>query len=145
MRTRILRRAVLALALAGIVAAGLATDTLGRVQRMRPVLIKLEGYVEHAPADTPLVDTLTLGHGKRTRPFALKNLSVPTQPPSPGAVLAAVRPYPTNFMLRGSDATLAPFDHAAAGAGLVIRGQCRSGSFDLLVDRIEPLEPEKKK
>src|SRR5262249_17524983 len=127
MRTRILRRAVLALALAGIVAAGLATDTLGRVQRMRPVLIKLEGYVEHAPAATPLVDTLTLGHGKRTRPFALKNLSVPTQPPSPGAVLAAVRPYPTNFMLRGSDATLAPFDHAAAGAGLVIRGQWRPG------------------
>jgi hypothetical protein len=144
MRTPTLGRPLLALALAGIAAVGLATDAPGRARRTRPVVLELEGYVERAPDGTPLVATLTLGHGKRTRPFAVKKLSVPTQPPSPSQVLAAVRPYPTNFMLRGSDATLAPFDHATPGTGLVIRGHWPAGTFDLLVDRIAPLETEKK-
>ena len=144
MRTPTLGRPLLALALAGIAAVGLATDAPGRARRTRPVVLELEGYVERAPDGTPLVATLTLGHGKRTRPFAVKKLSVPTQPPSPSQVLAAVRPYPTNFMLRGPEATLAPFDHATAGAGLMIRGYLRAGSPDLMVERIEPLEAEKK-
>ena len=144
MMTGLHRRTLLALALAGIAATGLATDALGRVHRARPILLKLEGYIGHAPEGTRLVDTLTLGHGKRTRPFAVTNLSVQTPPPSSGQVLAAVRPYPTNFMLRGPEATLAPFDHATAGAGLMIRGYLRAGSPDLMVERIEPLEAEKK-
>ena len=143
MTTRVHRRTLLALALAGISATGLAPDAVGRVHRARPVLLKLEGYIEHAPEGTRLVDTLTLGHGKRTRQFAVTNLNVQTPPPSSGQVLAAVRPYPTNFMLRGPEATLAPFDHATAGAGLMIRGYWRGGS-DLMVERIEPLVAEKK-
>jgi len=137
MTVRIRRRALLALVLAAIAAPGVTA----RPRRVRPVRLKLEGYVEHAPADTPIVATLTLRHRERSRPFAVKKLTVLTPPPSAGDVLAAVRPYPTSFVLRGPDATLVRFNDAGAGAGLRILGYWRAGSFDLMVDRIDPLEP----
>ena len=66
----------------------------------------------------------------------------PRTMPLPGP--AAVRPYPTSFVLHGPDATLVRFNDAEAGAGLSILGYWRAGSFDLMVDRIDPLEPPKK-
>ncbi|TMA80304.1 MAG: DUF3313 domain-containing protein [Deltaproteobacteria bacterium] len=96
MTVRIRRRALLALVLAAIAAPGVTA----RPRRVRPIRLKLEGYVEHAPADTPIVATLTLRHRERSRPFAVKKLTVLTPPPSAGDVLAAVRPYPTSFVLQ---------------------------------------------
>lgn len=137
-------RTLPALFLAAILAPGMVTEAMARVRHARPVLLKLEGWVEHPPAESQVIATLTIRSGERSRPFALKELTVLTPGPTSGDVLAAVRPYRSSFVLRGPDATLVRFTKAAAGAGLRIRGYWRAGSFDLMVDRVEPLESERR-
>src|SRR5438128_12527725 len=94
MTVRIRRRALLALVLAAIAAPGVTA----RPRRVRPIRLKLEGYVEHAPADTPIVATLTLRHRERSRPFAVKKLTVLKPPPSAVDEHVTVRHYLTRFL-----------------------------------------------
>ena len=136
-------RTAVALAAAIIVLAGLTTGTeAGR--RGRPLLLKLEGFVDHAPAGTPTEADLKLRCGDQTRPLAVRMITVSPPLVTQADVLRAVRPYQTAFTLRGRDDVLRRFTKAAAGDGLTISGYWRAGQFDLMVDAIDPLELEKK-
>ena len=112
--------------------------------RGRPLLLTIEGFVDHAPAGATTDEDVKLRCGKQVRPFAVRKITVTPPLVTQADVLRAVRPYQQAFILRGKDDVLRHFTRAAASDGLAISGFWRAGQFDLMVDRIEPLEAEKK-
>jgi len=138
-----MRRFRTAVAVAAVVVAGLSTGADAR-RRGRPLLLTIEGYVEHAPPGATTAETLNIRSGKQARPFAVRKITVSPPLVTQADVLRALRPYREALTLRGKDDVLRHFAGAAPGEGLTVSGMWRAGSFDLMVERIEPLEPEKK-
>ena len=137
------RTAVTATVAVAVLLAVLPTGAAAR-GRGRPVLLTIEGFVDHAPAGATTDEDVKLRCGKQTRPFAVRKITATPPLVTQADVLRAVRPYQQAFILRGKDDVLRHFTKAAAGDGLAISGFWRAGQFDLMVDRIEPLDPEKK-
>lgn len=109
---------------------------------LRP-LIKLVGFLNGpTPATSPKpVLTLALAGDEKRYTFTLTDMRIMAGPLiTPGDILAQVKPYSTNFYLRGSREVMAQISDTAPGQQLSILAEYSRADRVLLVQSIEKSE-----
>jgi len=106
---------------------------------LRP-LIKLVGFLnEPTPATSPKpVLTVALAGEDKRYSFTLTDMRIMAGPLiTPGDILSEVKPYSTNFYLRGSRAVMTQISDASAGEQLSILAEYSRGDRILFVQSVE--------
>jgi hypothetical protein len=80
---------------------------------------------------------LLIAAGKKDVRFQVTNATVLSGSMLVTTIFSRVRPYTPNFILRGPQKVIEPFETAEPGTHLRIVGQWRPGGRDLMVSSIE--------
>lgn len=107
-----------------------------------PVLIRLEGTRGAPTAGAPYAPEVRLFLRGKDLPFRLDRLRVLSGTMLASRILDAVRPYESQFVLRGPASLLARVEGLADGEWAAIEGSFRFASRDLLISRVELRSPE---
>jgi hypothetical protein len=110
-------------------------------------LIKLIGFLNASPSETNTYPLLTLAFpaDDKRYTFLLTDLRIMASPlRTPGAILAEVKPYSTNFHIRASRGVVQQITSAAPTEQLTILAEYSKADRVLLVQSVEKSEEPRK-
>jgi hypothetical protein len=133
---RTMKNAGRLLAAVALLAAVLPGPAAGRVGP-RSYRLRMDGYVGPPPEGRREMANLLIAAGKKDVRFQVTNATVLSGSMLVTTIFSRVRPYTPNFILRGPQKVIEPFETAEPGTHLRIVGQWRPGGRDLMVSSIE--------
>ena len=127
-------RILAVVALVAAVLPGPAAPTAGpRAHRLR-----MDGYVGPPSGERRReMANLLIRAGKKDVRFQVTAATVLSGGMLASQIFSRVRPYRPNFILRGPEKVIGPFEHAEPGTQLRITGVWRAGGRDFMVSSIE--------
>lgn len=131
--------ATLLLIAAGVWAPRLLAEHVQEFGLPHPNEIRIEGYVGTAPPGTVPEVRWIVNVAGTEYPLTVTRLQVLVGDVSYSQIIQQAQPYRVAFILRADTPTLRQFTAVAPGEPIAITAYQRTGSRDLLVARIEPV------